>query len=91
MIKTQADLLALTPEQKKALSTLKRAFTACSKAGLYVWDDYGSLSAVNGKHIARLGTDSRYGEVLDRGLVERFNPKCYGPGCADDPLYIERK
>lgn len=91
MDKPQAALLALTPEQKAAFTQLKRAFTACAKAGLYLWDDDGTIAATNGKHIERLGTDKSYGEPLDRSNIEGVNPACWHASNSDDPLYIERR
>lgn len=89
MPKSQAELLALTPEQKKALMQLKRAFTACAKAGLYLWDNYGSVAAVNGKGIACITTDARCGELADHNNFEEFTPKHWGAANADDPLYVQ--
>lgn len=91
MPKSQAELLALTPEQKKAFAQLKRAFTACAMSGLYLWDNYGTVSAVNGKGIACLVTDSGRGELADPSNFEGFVPKRWGSANADDPLYIERR
>lgn len=89
MPKSQAELLALTPEQKKAFAQLKRAFTACAKAGLYIWDDYGRVAAVNGKGIDCLVADSSCGELADRDNFEVFKPKRWGSANSDDPLYIQ--
>ncbi len=86
---TQEELLRLTPDQKKALAQLKRAFTACEKAGLYVWDNYGTISAVNGKNITGITTDARCGELLDQVNTQGFNSKVWGSANADDPLYVQ--
>lgn len=91
MSKTQEELLALTPDQEKASAELKRAFTACTKAGVYLWDDYGTIAAVNGRNISHLGTDESYGEEVDRNHIRGVNPKCWHSGNADDPIYIERR
>ncbi len=90
MEKSQAELLALTPEQQKAFRRLKQAFAACAKSGLYLWDNYGDISAVNGGGIDCITTDSRGGELLDESNLARLRPKKWGSSNADDPLYVQR-
>jgi len=81
----------LTEKQKKAFINLKKAFTRCCKEGLYIWDNYGDISAVNGEIVAEVCTDSRWSEKIDFLDVEEFTPKCWGGSNTDDTLYIVRK
>ena len=80
---------SLTPDQMKAFAALKRAFARCNKEGVYVWDNYGFISAVNSYAINSIICG--YGEEeIDDMQVESFSPKGYRGSNADDPLYVER-
>lgn len=47
------EYLELTPEQKKAITNLKKAFTRCRKLGLEFWDNYGSFTVYDGKKMSK--------------------------------------
>lgn len=80
----------LTPEQDKAIASLERALSKCVKAGLYLWDDYGTISAVDGNNVSSLDiteTDS----PLDRDKVSILICPAWHGSNADDPLYVRWK
>lgn len=79
---------SLTPKQCKKFAQLKRAFTECEKAGLYVWDDYGKISAVNGLVVKQVCPDESYDARLEDDSVSMFYPRCWGSSNADDPLFV---
>ena len=80
--------LALSPEQTKAFTQLKTALTKCAKAGIYLWDDYGTISAVNGNFVEEITTDPKTGDELDRGEVSTVSSKAWHGSNADDTLYV---
>ena len=82
---------SLTPEQEKAFSQLKRAFNKCDKLNVIVWDDYGHISAVNGKIVYAPSPDESYEEPLDHSLVSDFTSKAWNDSNADDPLFVNFK
>lgn len=81
----------LTPEQRKVFANLKRAFTACEKAGIYLWDNYGSVSAVNGRVVNMISTDNRCGEFFDQDGLDYWSPENWHGSNADDSLYVDYK
>lgn len=91
MSESQQDLVPLTPVQRKAFSALKSAMTRCAKAGIYLWDDSGTISAVNGKNVEDVCTDDRIGDELDRSYVETFSSRAWHGSNADDLLYVKLK
>jgi len=82
---------SLTLEQEKAFKSLKRAFKKCSEAHVIVWDDYGHISAVNGKIVYTPSPDEGYEEPLDSSLVSDFTSKAWNDSNADDPLFVNFK
>jgi len=57
----------LTPQQKKVFNRLQRAITACEEANIYLYDDYGTLSGINGKVCQKtLMTGEGYEQMLNR-------------------------
>lgn len=80
--------VSLTHEQKKAFLSLKRAFEKCSKSGVYVWDNYGRISAVNGKIVQEVNTGGGYDDILDDTAYVSFFPSCLGNSVSDDKLFV---
>jgi len=81
------DDYSLTPEQEKALAALERAFKRCIKENVYVWSNYGTVSAVNGNIIRGISPDPSYEEKLDDSMVSIVSEVNLGDN-ADDQLYI---
>ena len=81
----------LTAEQMKVFKKLKRVLSECSKLGIYIWDDYGTISAVNGNIVNGVVPDENIGEELDRSQVESIYEKCWKGSNADDTLFVELK
>ena len=79
-----------THEQFKAFQKLKRAFRDCEKAGLHVWDNYGTIEAVNG-HIMSCPVPNNLLPIQYDGEGEWFTSDCWRGSNADDTLYYERK
>lgn len=79
---------SLTPEQKKAFKALERAFKKCDALNIYTWDDYGSISAVNGEVVSHVCPDNGYEAEIDNSMVSWFSPKGYDGANADDQLYV---
>lgn len=84
----------LTPEQEKAFASLIRALAKCRATKVYLWDNYGTISAVNGRRVDRIVTSVRGGEPLDHGQVSTI-PGSITRGLwfgsnADDDLFVER-
>jgi hypothetical protein len=82
---------AITSGQGKAFRNLMRAFKKCEDAGLYVWDNYGTISAVDGRVVRSVCSDASYGEELNDLHVSYFNSKCWHSSNADDQLYVMRR
>lgn len=78
----------LTSKQQKAFAQLKRAFKACEKANVYVWSNYGTISAVNGNIIKHIGPNDPLGESLNYTYVSSIFGYSLGDN-ADDALYVE--
>jgi hypothetical protein len=45
--------IEFSKEQKLALAALERAFLKCRKLGIDFWDDYGSFTAYNARHMTK--------------------------------------
>jgi hypothetical protein len=43
----KTDIFKLTPEQQRAFNRLKKAYADCLKAGVFFYNTYGSLRAVD--------------------------------------------
>lgn len=82
---------ALTPEQLKIIAQLRTALTKCHKAGIYLWDNGGTISAVNGKMVDMVTTDSACGDELNNADVTSIVSKAWHGSNADDLLYVIRK
>jgi hypothetical protein len=52
------DIFELTEKQKKAFNRLKRAYKDCEKHGIFFFNCYGSLTAVNSELIQGYGDES---------------------------------
>jgi hypothetical protein len=79
----------LTPIQKKAWTKFIRCFRRCRELGIYIWDDYGSLAAVDGHVVKCIAPDADLIELLDHDQVSREDSKLSAN--ADDPLFISFK
>lgn len=80
---------SLTPEQKKAWESLKRAFKKCSDAGIYMWDYSGTVCAVNGNSTLCVNTDEKNSDMdLDQSMMSGVKPKCWNNSCSDDQLFV---
>ena len=81
----------LTKAQEAAVKELEAALRKCNRAGVYLWDDYGSIRAVNGRVVRHISPDDSYGEMLDRSQVyDVSTPKCWHSSNSDDTLYVQR-
>lgn len=85
---------SLTESQKKAFRALARAVKRCEKENIYLWDNYGSLTAVNGDvvlsiHPVELSHDDF--PELEHNLTSVINSKNWYAGNSDDPLCVEFK
>jgi len=83
----------LTPEQQKAVKSLRRAFKRCEDAGLHLWDDDGTIRAVNGQVVDMVSPEVNPGsewETLDREQVDEVYSEfgCWHGSNADDPLMV---
>lgn len=78
---------SLTDPQKKAFVALERAFIRCLKEKVLIWDDYGVISAVNGKIVRSVDPDGSLDQELDRSMVSTILEP-HVDSNADDPLYI---
>jgi hypothetical protein len=54
-MKKSHELFELTPEQEKAFARLEKAYKECKKVGIFFYNVYGRLSAVDGKKIEGYG------------------------------------
>ena len=79
----------LTDEQKKAFRALELALLKCDQAGLYIWSNYGTLSAVNGEVVKVVAPDESLGEPLDYNKVSSILSKDIREN-ADDDLFVKR-
>jgi hypothetical protein len=84
----------LTPEQEKAFASLERAILKCKAARVYLWDNYGTISAINGRKVNAITTNPRDGEPLDHSAVSTISVSarrgCWHGSNADDALFVER-
>lgn len=80
----------LTPKQQELFRSLNDALNACLDAGLYIWDNYGTLSAVNGHVITTVAPDESLGEPLDVDSVSSVD-FIWLNSCSDDALFVKRK
>lgn len=62
----------LTPEQKRAFSSLKRAVTRCRQANVYFYQVLDTLNALNGNNVQSVITDE---DAQSRGFT-RDHPSC---------------
>lgn len=81
----------LTPEQQKAFNRLKKAYSDCEKTGIYFFNNYGSLSAVDKNKICGYG-DSKYyangvSEISNHEVGEPVNSIKIANEWADDEHY----
>lgn len=79
--------IELTPAQLKAFQSLKRALKKCADQGIYLWDNYGTISAVNGDRVSIIGPDLSLGHPLPESEVSEITTSCWRNSNADDPLY----
>jgi hypothetical protein len=79
------EMFELTERQRRAFLKLKRAYEECKKAGVYFYDNYGELSAVDSDKIECYNDNSENG-ILDNG----GNPNTFNipVSWADDPHYF---
>ncbi len=78
---------SLTTEQEKAFNALRRAFKRCKKENIYLWDNYGTISAVNGGIVHGVCPDSSYDAPLDDSMVS-ISTECNLSANADDSLFV---
>ena len=88
--------LSMTEEQEKVFESLERAFKKCSKVGLLVWDNYGTITAVNGKKIQKVypsvgASYEKCDKDFDDEIAKWFTSDCWNGSNADDPLKVELK
>lgn len=80
----------LTKSQQAAFDSLEKAFLRCQREGLYIWSDYGTLSAVNGQVVEIIGPDESLKEPLDHNQVSIILSQDIREN-ADDKLFIKRR
>jgi hypothetical protein len=80
----------LTARQQQAFDNLKRAIDRCIANDIYLWLDYETLSAVNGKIVYLVAPDDRLPELLDPTQVSRINSEIITSN-ADDELSLRRR
>ncbi len=84
---TDDNLFELTPEQESAFKRMERAHNDCVKAGIYLYNDYGMLGAVDRRKISYYNDEPGEGAVCDEGQ----NLNCFQLACnewADDEHYF---
>jgi hypothetical protein len=79
----------LTKKQEQAFASLERALLRCEKEGLYIWSNYGTVSAVNGKVVQTVAPDESLGEPLDDAQVSFILSMDIREN-SDDPLFVRR-
>ena len=78
----------LTQEQEEAFNELASALKKCAELNVYIWSDYGLVSAVNGNIVNDIAPEVTLDEALDEQYVSRI----YGYEIhenSDDPLFVE--
>lgn len=82
-----------TKAQQGAIAELERALAKCSRAGVYLWDNYGTLSAVNGQVVNSVTTHPRVDTqpLDDDQVLELGQPACWNTSNSDDQLFVELK
>ena len=85
------DDYSLTPKQAIAFEQLKRVIEKCRKDNIYLWDDYGVISAVNGNIVSCVAPDPNLDETLDEDMISCISSQCWNGSNSDDPLYVKRK
>lgn len=83
--------ISLTKLQSGAFKRLESAFKECQRLGMYLWDNYGSISAVNGRDIKCLAPDDTLPHRLDEDMVSSLSVTCWHGSNADDKLFIRFK
>jgi hypothetical protein len=82
---------SLTREQQDIFNELIKVLVKCDKSGIYLWDNYGTISAVNGNVVECVASDDTLDKPLNSNMVEWVSPSCWKHGNADDPLYVSLK
>lgn len=79
---------SLTKKQEAAVAELKKAFAACRRAGVYFWDDYCEIRAINGRVALNVCVDPNGSDgPFDR--EQATNVFSLPTSNADDPLYVK--
>lgn len=82
----------LTEDQIKAIKKVETAMNNAKKAGVFFWDDYGSMAAYNHNIIGQPVPDHyTLTEKMNESKIYRLRVGNFGAGNADDQLYIKRK
>jgi hypothetical protein len=78
----------LTKKQQEAVENLRKAHAACRRAGVYFWDDYCTVRAVNGRAVRTVTVDPRDtdGELDRTQVTDVFTLSNMN---ADDTLYFQ--
>lgn len=80
----------LTDKQILVIKKVERAMNEAKKCGVGFWDNYGNLTAYNRHMIYQPVPDDTNDEELDINSVYTLSISNFGPGNADDPLFIKR-
>ncbi len=65
------DILKLSTKQQRAFNRLKKAYSDCEKEGIYFYNYYGHLSAVDSKLVRK------YDDEKKDGIENSFNPNSF--------------
>ena len=81
----------LSNKQQSSVYFLARALESCVRNNVYLWDDYGLISAVNGNWILDIRADDLLDEILDDSIVDVLPSSCWHGSNADDNLFVKLK
>ena len=87
-METKDKLFPLTTAQRAACASLTRALQRCAREGVYLWDYYGTITAVNGKQVGAVAHDDVASgipmELVDQ--IDVYSGDGWGDATSDDPL-----
>lgn len=88
--------IKLTKKQRKALTSLKKAFTRCRKLKIGFWDDYGILTAYNNEKMTQPIPNEKEYDIhlnfcMETYALEEIKQAGNVGGNADDSLYFNLK
>lgn len=81
------DLFELTPQQESAFKRFKAAHDECVKSGIYLFNNYGIVGAVDRKKIVAYDDDNSTGAIEDNGQCPNSFRLSFNEWC-DDPHWF---